>query len=33
MMMDAENATLVMIDYQPRLLPAIRHGQSWRRGR
>ncbi|HEX5676886.1 MAG TPA: isochorismatase family protein [Alcanivorax sp.] len=28
MMMDAENATLVMIDYQPRLLPAIRHGQK-----
>ncbi len=28
MMMDAENATLVMIDYQPRLLPAIHHGQK-----
>ena len=28
MMMDADNVTLVMIDYQPRLLPAIRHGQK-----
>lgn len=28
MMMDADNATLVMIDYQPRLLPAIHHGQK-----
>ena len=28
MMMDANNASLVMIDYQPRLLPAIRHGQK-----
>tara|TARA_R100000935_G_scaffold25264_1_gene44997 strand:+ start:3040 stop:3567 length:528 start_codon:yes stop_codon:yes gene_type:complete len=28
MMMDAKNASLVMIDYQPRLLPAIRHGQK-----
>lgn len=28
MMMDAKNATLVMVDYQPRLLPAIRHGQK-----
>jgi len=28
MMMDAKNATLVMIDYQPRLLPAIHHGQK-----
>jgi len=27
-MMDANNATLVMIDYQPRLLPAIHHGQK-----
>ncbi len=28
MTMDADNATLVMVDYQPRVLPAIRQGQK-----